>query len=60
MAWLFWLFLLVGGLYMGLSSIAQILATGATLVLGLNSLVYLGCALAAIPRVVRLLRGPAA
>jgi hypothetical protein len=59
LVWLFWWFVLAGGLYMGLSSLAQMLATGATLVLALNVLVYASCALAAVPRVLRLLRGTA-
>lgn len=58
--WFFWLFVLLGGLFMGLASLRQVLATGVTLVLALNALVYLGCAAAAIPRVWRLFRPPPA
>ncbi len=58
--WFFWLFVLLGGLFMGLASLRQLLATGFSLVLALNAAVYLGCAVAAIPRVWRLLRQPPA
>jgi hypothetical protein len=58
--WFFWLFVLLGGLVMGLMSLRQLLAAGFSTVLLLNALVYLGCAVAAIPRVWRLLRQPPA
>jgi hypothetical protein len=60
MVWFFWVFVLAGGLFMGLASLRQVIAAGFDLALGLNALVYLGCAAAAVPRVWRLLRQPAA
>lgn len=53
--WFFWLFVLSGGLYMGLMAVAASLQTGFSLVNVLNVVVYLGCGLYAIPRVWRLL-----
>jgi hypothetical protein len=60
MVWFFWLFVLLGGLFMGLASLRQLIGSGVSLVLALNALVYLGCAVAAVPRLWRLLRQPPA
>jgi hypothetical protein len=60
LVWFFWLFVLIGGLFMGLASVRIILRDGVTLALALNALVYLGCAISAAPRLWRLWRQPPA
>lgn len=59
-AWLFWLFVLVGGLYMGVESVRALAGAGFTLGLTLNAVVWLGCAIAAVPRIWKLATGPKA
>ncbi|MBI2221963.1 MAG: hypothetical protein HYU53_12250 [Acidobacteria bacterium] len=60
MAWFFWLFVLCGGAYMGGAALTMALTGAPSVVNLLNAVVYLGCAVAAVPRIRRLWRRRAA
>ena len=55
LAWLFWGFVVGGGLFMGLAA-ARGLAAGFDPLLAANVLLYLGSALWGLPRLVKLAR----
>lgn len=57
LVWLFWLFVLLGGGYMTLEALRALAARGFDLGVAANALVWLGCAIAAVPRVWRLVTG---
>jgi hypothetical protein len=57
--WLFWIFVLVGGFFMGGQALRMVFARGADLGTVLNAFVWLGCGVAALPRVWKLVNRPA-
>lgn len=56
--WLFWLFVLAGGFYMGIEAVRSLAAQGFDLGVALNAIVWLGCGVTAVPRVWKLMTGP--
>jgi uncharacterized membrane protein YfbV (UPF0208 family) len=58
--WLFWLFVLAGGLYMGGQALRALVTAGFDLGIALNALVWLGCGLAALPRIWKIATSPKA
>lgn len=58
--WVFWLFVLAGGLYMGGQAVRVLLAGGFDAGVALNAVVWIGCFVAAVPRVWKLVTGPKA
>ena len=57
-AWLFWLFVLAGGAYMGVEAVRALGARGFDTGVAANAIVWMGCAAAAVPRVWKLATGP--
>ncbi len=55
MLWLLWGTLVLGGFFMGGGALLALRAHGFDLALALNAALYLGCAVYALPRLVRLL-----
>lgn len=58
--WTFWLFVLLGGGYMAVEALRTLAARGFDVGVAANALVWLGCAIAAVPRVWRLVTGRSA
>jgi hypothetical protein len=56
MAYLLWGFVVAGGLFMGGASSAMLIRGGFDPLIAANAVVYLGCAVYAFPRLVRLVR----
>ena len=57
MLYLLWITIVGGGLFMGLGAAWTMLEQGFDLALVLNAVLYLGCALYGLPRLVKLLLG---
>jgi len=57
MLYLLWVTIVGGGLFMGIGAAWTILEQGFDPVLALSSVLYLGCALYGLPRLVKLLSG---
>ena len=57
MAYLLWIILVSGGLFMGLGAVAAVVERGFDLALVLNAALYLGCAAYSLPRLVKLVAG---
>lgn len=57
MLWLLWSTIALGGLLMGGGALYTIKQSGFDLALALNAVLYLGCALYALPRLLTLLAG---
>jgi hypothetical protein len=58
MMWLFWLFVLLGGLGMGGQALRLLASSGFDLGVALNAVLWLACGVAAVPRVWRLVSRP--
>jgi len=58
MAYLLWGFVVACGLFMGGASSIMLFSKGFDLLVAGNAVVYLGCALYGLPRLVRLVRKP--
>jgi len=54
--WLFWIVIVTGGLYMGLGSLLTMIGSGFDLALTLNFIIYSGCALYGIPKLLKLFK----
>ncbi|MBK7706397.1 MAG: hypothetical protein IPN69_00480 [Acidobacteria bacterium] len=54
MIWLLWLIIVFGGFYLGIGYGRQMYLSGFELSLLLNTMIYSGCALFALPKLVRL------
>ena len=57
MAYLLWGFVVACGLFMGGASAIVLASRGFDLLVAGNAVVYLGCAIYGLPRLVRLVRG---
>jgi hypothetical protein len=57
MVWLLWSTIALGGLFMGGGALLALRAHGFDLPLALNAALYLGCAVYALPRFVKLFAG---
>ncbi|MEM7356277.1 MAG: hypothetical protein AAF657_36010 [Acidobacteriota bacterium] len=57
MVYLLWITVVCGGLFMSGGALRTMLAQGFDLALALNAVLYLGCALYGLPRLVKLLTG---
>ena len=57
MLYLLWVTIVGGGLFMGLGAAWTMLEKGFDLALALNAVLYLGCALYGLPRLVKLVLG---
>lgn len=57
MLYLLWITIVFGGLFMGLGAAWTILEQGFDVALALNVVLYLGCALYGLPRLVKLVLG---
>lgn len=54
MVWLLWIFVVGGGLFMGVASVMSLANRGLDLVVAANALLYLGTAAYGAPRLLRL------
>ena len=54
--WLFWIVVVTGGLYMGLGSLLTMIGNGFDLALALNFIIYFGCAIYGIPKLLKLFK----
>jgi hypothetical protein len=54
MVWLLWSTIALGGLFMGGGALLALRERGFDLALALNAVLYLGCAVYALPRFVKL------
>ena len=52
--WLLWLTIVIGGFYLGIGYGLQLKTSGFELSLLLNALIYCGCAIFALPKLVKL------
>ena len=57
MLYLLWVTIVFGGLFMGIGSVWTMVTRGFDLALLLNALLYSGCALYGLPRLVKLVLG---
>ena len=57
MAWLLWITLVFGGLFMGGGAVWTQVQEGFDLILALSALLYLGSAFYSLPHLLRLIRG---
>ena len=57
MVYLLWGIIVIGGLFMGLGATRTLLQQGFDLALTLNAVLYTGCALYGLPKLVKLLTG---
>lgn len=57
MAYLLWVTIVVGGFFIGGGAVWTLAEQGFNLALTLNAVLYLGCALHGLPRLVKLLLG---
>ena len=57
MVWLLWTTIALGGLFMSGGALLALRERGFDLALALNALLYLGCALYALPRFLKLFAG---
>ncbi len=57
MAYLLWSTIVLGGLFLGLGAGWKVVEDGFDLALVLNAVLYTGCALYGLPRLVKLLAG---
>jgi hypothetical protein len=55
MVWLLWIFVVGGGLFMGVASVISLANRGLDLVVAANALLYLGTAAYGAPRLLRLI-----
>ncbi len=55
MVWLLWIFVVGGGLLMGVASVMSLASRGFDLVVAANALLYLGTAVYGAPRLLRLI-----
>ncbi len=56
MAWLLWIFCVVGGFFMGSAALLSLKRSGFDWVLAANAALYLGTGLYGLPRLLRLVR----
>ena len=57
MVYLLWVTIVFGGLFMSGGALRTMLAHGFDVALALNAVLYLGCALYGLPRLVKLISG---
>jgi hypothetical protein len=53
--WLLWIIIVVGGFYMGIGYVLSLFRGGFEVSLLLNAIVYLGCALFGLPKLLKLI-----